>query len=335
MSYNDLPDRYSQVHVPAQPLTLFLIAIALAALAAVIALRRHPSWGLLLKLIAGGALAGCMVIEGSTPTHPGSSTVSMAAAVLWWVVLAWFLAGLARWLAWRGTDAVHQVRARKLVVELVAAAAWGVALVAVAGLLFDQPVTGMIATSGIVAIVMGLALQNTLADLFAGVALNVERPFRAGDWITFDGTEGLVVETNWRATHIRNRLGDLVIVPNGSIAKARIVNHALPARLSVLVVKVGLPYEIKPDDGIAVLREAAVATPRTTPTPAPVILIDKLDDSAVLYAVCVFIEDFAILPAVRSDLLANILTHTAARGIALATPRQEIVLRPDLAPAAN
>ena len=79
----------------------------------------------------------------------------------------------------------------------------------------DQPIEGLLATSGIVALVLGLALQSTLADLFSGIALNIEDPFGAGDRITVDGgNEGQAIEINWRATRIRNRSGDTTVIPN-------------------------------------------------------------------------------------------------------------------------
>ena len=55
------------------------------------------------------------------------------------------------------------------------------------------------------AIILGLALRSTLGDVFSGIALNLNRPYEVGDWIVLnDGTEGRVVETNWRATHLLN-----------------------------------------------------------------------------------------------------------------------------------
>ena len=85
----------------------------------------------------------------------------------------------------------------------------------------DQPIEGLLATSGIVALVLGLALQSTLADLFSGIALNIEDPFGAGDRITVDGgNEGQAIEINWRATRIRNRSGDTTVIPNSQIAKS-------------------------------------------------------------------------------------------------------------------
>ena len=97
---------------------------------------------------------------------------------------------------------------------------------------FALPVTGVVATSGIVAIVLGLALQNTLADVFAGIAVGSEGPFRVGDRIQLnDNLEGVVVQVNWRSIRIQTDGDDIAIIPNSVVAKAAIVNRSFP-RLS-------------------------------------------------------------------------------------------------------
>ncbi|WP_415752055.1 mechanosensitive ion channel domain-containing protein [Mesorhizobium sp. B2-1-8] len=67
---------------------------------------------------------------------------------------------------------------------------------------------------------LGLALQNTLGDLFSGIALNVGRPYVLGNWIILsDGTEGRVIETNWQSTHLLTAAHDVVAVPNSLLAE--------------------------------------------------------------------------------------------------------------------
>ena len=88
----------------------------------------------------------------------------------------------------------------------------------------------LLATSGVIAIILGLALQSTLSDVFSGIVLNFSRPYRPGDWISIDGgTDGRVIEMNWRATHVLTAKRDLAIVPNSTIAKAKIVNTSSPS----------------------------------------------------------------------------------------------------------
>ncbi len=83
---------------------------------------------------------------------------------------------------------------------IVAVVYLGVAL-SILGFVFKAPIGTLVATSGVVAIIFGLALQNTLGDVFSGIALTLGRPFVIGDWIVLgDGTEGRVIENNWRST---------------------------------------------------------------------------------------------------------------------------------------
>src|SRR5262249_28233816 len=79
------------------------------------------------------------------------------------------------------------------------------ATLSVLAYVFSVPVGTLIATSGVFAIILGLALQSTLADVFSGVALNLSRAYKVGDWIVLsDGAQGRVVETNWRGTSLLN-----------------------------------------------------------------------------------------------------------------------------------
>jgi hypothetical protein len=98
----------------------------------------------------------------------------------------------------------------------------------------DLPVQGLLATSGAIAIaiaiVLGLALQSTLSDVFSGIVLDMCRPYRPGDWISIEGgTDGRVIEMNWRAAQVLTAKRDLAIVPNSAIAKAKIVNASSPS----------------------------------------------------------------------------------------------------------
>ena len=80
-------------------------------------------------------------------------------------------------------------------------------------------------TSAVGAAVVGFALQDTLGNAFAGLAIQIDRPFRVGHWITVGVFEGLVTEITWRATKLRTKTGNLVVVPNNVISKDAIHNY--------------------------------------------------------------------------------------------------------------
>ena len=84
-------------------------------------------------------------------------------------------------------------------------------------------------TSAVGAVVIGFALQDTLGNMFSGLAIQVEKPFHVGNWVSSSSFEGEVVEITWRATKIRTRQGNLVIVPNSEVAKQSITNFSEPA----------------------------------------------------------------------------------------------------------
>ena len=85
----------------------------------------------------------------------------------------------------------------------------------------------MLATSGIVAIVLGLALQSALGDVFSGLSLSSKKPYRIGDEILLEGgAAGEVILINWRSIDLKNGANDVVILPNSAIAKMRILNRS-------------------------------------------------------------------------------------------------------------
>jgi small-conductance mechanosensitive channel len=90
----------------------------------------------------------------------------------------------------------------------------------------------LLATSGVIAIVLGLALQSTLSEVFSGIVVGIERPYQPGDLLWVEGdVEGYVVQVNWRSTHIATAQHNIAIVPNSIIAKSRLVNRSAPTPL--------------------------------------------------------------------------------------------------------
>src|SRR6266403_3466040 len=108
----------------------------------------------------------------------------------------------------------------KLLFDVIAGTIYICAALAMMGFVFRWPLQGLLATSGIIAIVLGLALQSTLSDVFSGISLTIEKPYRLGDEILLEGgIEGEVIQVNWRFTHLRNGANDVVVIPNSASLK--------------------------------------------------------------------------------------------------------------------
>ena len=131
---------------------------------------------------------------------------------------------------------------------------------------------------GVVAIILGLALQSTLGDVFSGIVLSFSRPYRPGDWVSIDGgTDGRVVELNWRATYILTARRDLAIVPNSTIAKSKIVNVSSPSGLHGTTVTVQVDAGTPPSRCSEILEHAIRNSRLIVATPAPTITVKAIN----------------------------------------------------------
>lgn len=167
--------------------------------------------------------------------------------------MAWFLVGFLRAFV----IVEHRPREGKLLQDQLAGLIYLAALFAIVSYVFDLPIRGLRATSGVIAIILGLALQSSLADVFSGIVLSFSRPYRPGDWISIDGgTDGRVIELNWRATHVLTARRDLAIVPNSTIAKSKIVNVSSPSGLHGNTVTLQVGSGAPPSFAIEVIERA-------------------------------------------------------------------------------
>ncbi|BAY19336.1 MscS mechanosensitive ion channel [Nostoc sp. HK-01] len=105
-------------------------------------------------------------------------------------------------------------------------------------------ITPIVTTLGIGGIAVGLALQDTLANLFSGFYLIISKQVRTGDYVKLDaGHEGYVTDINWRNTTIKELSNNVVIVPNSKLASAIFINYHLPAKEITLTMNVGVSYD--------------------------------------------------------------------------------------------
>jgi small-conductance mechanosensitive channel/CRP-like cAMP-binding protein len=172
------------------------------------------------------------------------------------------------------------------------------------------------------AIVLGLALQETIGNAFAGLALQIERPFRVGHWVTAAGHEGRIVEVTWRATKILTKAGNLVVLPNSEVAKAAITNYSEPAVPFRLDVVVGLGYDTPPNTAREALIAALRRVPRVLTTPGPQILLTDFAASTVNYTIWFWSDDYEHYEIVQSDVRKAVYYELGRRRIDIPYPIQ-------------
>lgn len=151
----------------------------------------------------------------------------------------------------------------------------------------------LLTTSAVSAVVLGFALQDTLGNAFAGLAIQSEKPFHVGHWIRIGDYEGRVAEVTWRATKLRTKAGNLVVLPNNIISKEAITNFSEPAAPVRLEVEVGASYLVAPNVVKAAMMEAMQHCPRVIAAPAPDVILINFDASAITYRARFWIDDYS------------------------------------------
>ncbi|MBW8862473.1 MAG: mechanosensitive ion channel, partial [Acidobacteria bacterium] len=205
-----------------------------------------------------------------------------------------------------------------------------IALFAVAAMLFlpDK----VVATTAVGAVVIGFALQDTLGNLFAGLAIQVEKPFRVGHWVTIGGKDGLVSEITWRATKIRTKAGNFVVVPNSVLSRDTITNYSEPTRETRLEVEVGAGYDVPPNDVKSVIVQALGGEPLIMAEHPPEVLLVNFADSWMTYRVRIWTTDFAADERIRDHVRTRIYYAFHRHGIAFPYPVQlRIESKPQIA----
>ncbi len=185
---------------------------------------------------------------------------------------------------------------------------------------WNVDLTGLFAALGVTSLVVSLALQDTLSGLASGFTLLGDRPFQPGDWIEVNDIEGRVVDTNWRSSRIQDRNGDLIVIPNSTLAGATLVNFDQPGGLHRVVVSLQVAYSNPPSNAIDMLLAAARATEGVLEDPPPQVRVVQIDDPLMGYDVQMWIDDYTISPRVKSDFGALVWYQSHRMEVPLPSP---------------
>jgi len=185
----------------------------------------------------------------------------------------------------------------------------------------------LLTTSAILTAAIGLSLQESLGNLFAGLAVRAEHPFEIGDWIDIgEGHRnvGQVVEINWRATKIRtNDLVELV-VPNSFIAKSTLQNYSRPSTTTRRTVSFVGPYDVTPNRVKNAVLPALRGCPGVASEPPPKLWVNSFADSGIEYQVIFFLNDCASRADIDSDVRTRIWYAIHRAGLHMPYPIRDV-----------
>ncbi len=215
--------------------------------------------------------------------------------------------------------------------DLITLALYGVVVLAVAGGLLHVEVTSLLATSALVTAVIGLALQETLSNVFSGLSLQLQKPFDPGDWIRFGAYLGRVQGIGWRSTRLLTRSIELLEVPNSELAKHVITNYRGNAIGDELFVSVA--YDVAPNRIKDVILGVVTHVTGIATIPQPDVLLVEYGDFAIKYRIRFWMLDYATQESVRDALMSRLWYAFRRYGIEVPYPIRMLQRRSEPAKA--
>ena len=185
-------------------------------------LLRVIFWPLLL-LSAGNLILDYAFIHFAQST---TRTLVNVYEGLWWVIGAWLADIAVRRFIWFGLEINTGRKVPNVIKFFTSLVIFALAVAGIVAFVFNQTLTSLMATTGVLAMVIGLAIQANIANVFSGIVLNIERPFRVGDYIKVNTVLGQVVDITWRTTRIESNDGQLVCLANSKVAEAEMQNFS-------------------------------------------------------------------------------------------------------------
>ena len=191
----------------------------------------------------------------------------------------------------------------------------------------DIDVTTLLGTSAVVSLVLGLALQDTLGNLFSGLSVQLEKPFEVGDHITVGQHTGKVVEIAWRSTRIETFRKEHITLPNSMIAKEAVKNFGRGGQPVAIDLKFGVTYSAPPNQVKHEVLEALKAIPLVMTEPAPAVHTQDFAESSVQYLIRYYLRSYADLLPSQGEIYTRLWYRFGRAGIEIPFPQRIITVR--------
>lgn len=291
----------------------------LAALLAAFALRRRRSSisSNTFVLIAAGLILD--VASTLIPRRDIAEKIAAAALVL-------FLFGVIRLLleALDGLTRRGRAHFSTIFKDLVMFVLWAVVAGVVLYTDFGFQPLSILTTTTVVAAVVGLALQESLSNVFSGLMLQLGKPFEPGDWVRAGNYTGRVRGIGWRSTTVVTRANERLEVPNALVSKDVLVNFggAIGDEISI-----GIAYDVPPNRVREVLVKVLHDIPHVLRDPAVEVMPWEYGESAIRYRIKFWIDDYALQERVHSEVVSSLWYALRRNRIDIPYPMRTLELR--------
>ncbi|OQY56867.1 MAG: hypothetical protein DRR08_05695 [Candidatus Parabeggiatoa sp. nov. 2] len=275
-----------------------------------------------LLLLSGEILFADWLSENTTTSQMKS--IIKIFDILWWLIPAFLINVASERFIW--TPLGERLGAMPNIIRhFFALLVYFLALIGIIVFVYEQRFTSLLAASGMIAMIIGLAIQINISNVFSGIVINMERPFRIGDWVKigqFD--EGEIIDINWRATRIKARNGCIVSIPNSIASESAITNFYYPDEVYWLWPTVYVHPRHPPARVKKILLDALLSSEKILKDPEPVVIFTGINEWAATYWIAFCADDYGDKYLILEKVWTRVWFHLSRADIAPAVMRQEV-----------
>ncbi len=244
---------------------------------------------------------------------------------LWWFILATLINRAAESFIWTPLEEKTGRQIPNIVRRFASFLVYLLAFFAIVAFVYERALTSLLATSGVIAMIIGLAIQINISNIFSGIALNIERPLRVGDWVKIgDFDEGQVLDINWRATRLGLRDGSTFTIPNSVASEKVIRNYSYPGEHYWLWPTVYIDSTHPPERVEKILLDAVLSVKGILKDPKPMVIFEGINEWAAAYWVVVCADGYENKPYILQEVWKRIWIHLNRAGINPAVQQHKI-----------
>lgn len=247
-------------------------------------------------------------------------------AVLWWIVPAYYITSAFEQFLWEPIKRQTGAEVPNVLRMFVTIVIYMLAIMGIMAFVFEVTVTSLAATSGVLAVMFAVASKVDISNIIAGLGISFSKVFKLGDWVKIGDVEGKVVEMTPRSTKVLTFDSSIINIPNTTVSGAIIENYTHPHKAYRLMIHLEIVPVYRFEQVEKVLLDAVASTENILDTPSPVVIFKGQGDSAQIFEIFFFIDDYSKKAILWESTWRRIWRHLEQADIVLATPQREVFL---------
>ena len=246
------------------------------------------------------------------PTGPGTELPTRTLWVILIILAVYTFNQLIIWLISELFIQTGRLKIPRFVLNLLGGLVLAAAVLLSLRALFGVELSGILLTSTVASAIIGFSIQDTLANLFAGIALQIESPFAIDDWVEIGGHEGQVLSQNWRTLMLLTRQNHRISLTNQYVASDKIINYSRPTQRQIEVLYIQLDYSHPPNRVKQIMVDLLNSIDECEYDEHNPPFVDGFDDYAIRYGLRFWVQDYGDIIRIR-DLVYTRLWYVFKR----------------------